>query len=100
MIDYIVVFFFVLLVDIFWTQYLISVQNRKVLFSGIYAALIYLLGAYVVILYNNNHNYIFIATIASFIGTTLTVKYKKIQEENPKYFKRMIKRYIRKFKNR
>lgn len=100
MIDYIVVFFCVLLVDIFWTQYLIGVQNRKVIFSGIYAALIYLLGAYVVILYNSNHNYVFVATIASFIGTAITVKYKKIQEENPKFFKIMFKRYIRKIKKR
>lgn len=100
MIDYIMVFFCVLLVDIFWTQYLISVQNRKVLFSGLYAALIYLLGAYVVILYNSNHVYILVATIASFIGTSLTVKYKNIVEKNPKYFKRMFKRYIRKIKKR
>lgn len=92
MLNYFLVFFSVILVDIAWTYYLITVQSRKPILAGIWAGIIYLIGAYVVILYNKDHSYIIVAAIASFIGTSLSVWYKKIIEEDKNYFRNFIKR--------
>ena len=93
MLNYILVFISVIFVDIAWTYYLITVQERKPVKAGFWAAVIYLLGAYVVILYNQDHSYIFIAAITSFIGTSLTVMFKKIVEKDKDYFKNIFKKY-------
>ena len=90
--NYILIFFAVIVVDIAWTYYLIKVQERNPIQAGIWASIIYLLGAYVVILYNQHHSYIIIAAIASFIGTALTVKYKKVLEKDKNVFKKLKKK--------
>ncbi len=64
-------------VDICWTLYLIKVQERRSVAAGIYATLIYLLGALVVTIYVTDKSLIIPALIGSFLGTFVAVEYKK-----------------------
>lgn len=78
--EYILIFIATIVVDVAWTLYLIKVEERKAIQSGIWAVVIYLLGALVVLSYSTNHLLLIPAVIGSFIGTAATVWYKKRKE--------------------
>jgi hypothetical protein len=75
--EYFLIFIATIVVDISWTLYLIKVEERKPVQSGIWAVVIYLFGALVVMSYTTNHLLIIPAILGSFIGTAGTVWYKK-----------------------
>lgn len=78
--EYILIFLGTVIVDIAWTLYLIKVEERSVFQSGMWAVVIYLVGALIVLSYSNNHLLLIPAVLGSFIGTAGTVWYKKRKE--------------------
>jgi hypothetical protein len=78
--EYVLIFIATIIVDVAWTLYLIKVEERKVVQSGVWAVVIYLVGALVVLSYSHNHYLLIPAVIGSFIGTAGTVWYKKRKE--------------------
>ena len=78
--EYILIFIATIIVDVAWTLYLIKVEERNVLQSGVWAVVIYLLGALIVLSYSTNHFLLIPAVLGSFIGTAGTVWYKKRKE--------------------
>jgi peptidoglycan biosynthesis protein MviN/MurJ (putative lipid II flippase) len=71
-----------ILADICWAYYFIKIEERKSISAGIWASLIYIFGAFTVTSYINDKTLIIAAIIGSFIGTSLTVEYKKRKEKN------------------
>lgn len=80
MMEYILIFIATIVVDVAWTLYMIKVEERKAIQSGIWAVVIYLLGALVVLSYSTNHLMLIPAVLGSFIGTAGTVWVKKRKE--------------------
>jgi peptidoglycan biosynthesis protein MviN/MurJ (putative lipid II flippase) len=71
-----------ILADICWAYYFIKIEERKSISAGIWASLIYIFGAFTVTSYINDKTLIIAAIIGSFVGTSLTVEYKKRKEKN------------------
>jgi hypothetical protein len=78
--EYVLIFIATIIVDVAWTLYLIKVEERNVIQSGVWAVVIYLLGALIVLSYSTNHLLLIPAVLGSFIGTAGTVWYKKRKE--------------------
>jgi hypothetical protein len=70
-----------IVVDICWTMFMIEVDKRKSVMSGIWAMGILLCGAFVTTEYVTDHRYIIPALIGSFIGTWGSVEWKKRNEQ-------------------
>lgn len=71
------------LADVCWTYYFIKIEERRSISAGLWASLIYVFGAFTVTSYIEDKTLIAAAIIGSFIGTALTVEYKK-RKENKK----------------
>lgn len=67
-------------VDVCWTYYFIKIDERKEIGAGIWAVILLLFSAFVTTNYVNDKTLIIAAAIGSFLGTYLTVKYKKNKE--------------------
>jgi hypothetical protein len=63
--------------DVFWALYFIKIQEKNPLLSGLYGSLIYLLGAFAVTQYTEDKSFIFAAVLGAFLGTYVTVEWKK-----------------------
>ena len=79
---FLIVMISMILADICWAYYFIKIEERKSISAGIWASLIYIFGAYTVTSYINDKSLIIAAIIGSFVGTSLTVEYKKRKEKN------------------
>ncbi len=77
MFKFTLVFLAMMVTDIFWTFYLISVEERKSVIAGLWAMALYISGAFVVSSYVQNRWLIIAAALGSFVGTWLTIEYKK-----------------------
>lgn len=84
MIEYWIKFFSVVLAvcigDICWTYYFIKVEERKAFAASVWSTLIMLVGAFSVGNYVEDKSLIFAAALGAFIGTYLSVWYKKRKE--------------------
>lgn len=84
MIDYWLKFFGVLvsvaIADVCWTYYFIKVEERKSIAAGLWSAVIMLLGAFSVENYVHDKSFIIAAVIGAFIGTSLSIHFKKNKE--------------------
>ena len=80
-IKFITIMISMFLADICWTYYFIKIEERKSLAAGIWAALIYIFGAFTVTSYIEDKRLIIAAIIGSFLGTWATVEYKKRKEK-------------------
>ncbi|MDD5625704.1 MAG: hypothetical protein PHG83_00885 [Patescibacteria group bacterium] len=69
------VFFSVAIADILWVFYIRRISQGKALSSAAFGSIIWLLSAFVVISYIKDLKQIIPATLGSFIGTYITVKY-------------------------
>lgn len=69
------------LADICWAYYFIKIEERKSTAAGIWAVLIYMFGAFTVTSYMQDRTLIIAAMIGSFLGTYLTIEYKKRKEK-------------------
>ena len=78
--QFILVFIAMTIADVCWTLYFISVDERKSITAGIWGSAIYLCGAFGVLSYTENKSLIIAAVLGSFVGTYLTVEYKKKKE--------------------
>lgn len=63
--------------DVFWALYFIKIQEKNPMMSGLYGSLIYLLGAFAVTQYTEDKTFIIAAVIGAFLGTYVTVEWKK-----------------------
>ena len=81
-IKFILVFFAMGLADVCWTYYFIKIDERKSVAAGIWGSAIYLCGAFGVLSYTEDRTLIIPAVLGSFVGTYLTVEYKKKKEKN------------------
>ena len=72
------------LADVCWAYYFIKIDERRSVAAGLWAALIYIFGAYTVTSYIEDKSLIAAAMIGSFLGTYCTIEYKKRKENKNK----------------
>ena len=77
MLEYINTFFSLFFIDIFYTYYLKSVTDSKVLVASLWSVVITILGANVVISYTTDHMLLIPAAMGAFCGTFVGMKYNK-----------------------
>lgn len=70
-----------MLADVTWTYYFIEVEARRPAQAGAWSALIILFGAFTAVNYMQDRRLIVAAMIGAFLGTYLTVRYKKSKED-------------------
>jgi uncharacterized membrane protein YczE len=80
--DYLLVFLFVFFTDIFYTQYLKSVQDNKILKASIWAGVVTLLPSIAVLLYVENHYTLIASILGAGCGTMVGMRFKKPNEVN------------------
>ena len=80
LIQFTLVFVAMALADVCWTYYFIKIDERKSVAAGIWGSLIYLCGAFGVLSYTQDKTLIIAAVLGSFVGTYLTIEYKKKKE--------------------
>lgn len=82
--EYTLKFFLVMITlfvaDVFWALYFLKIQEKNPLMSGIYGSVIYLLGAVAVTQYTEDKSFIIAAVIGAFLGTYVTVEWKRRKE--------------------
>lgn len=66
--------------DVCWALYFIKLEERKGIAAGSYASIIYLLGVFTVTHYVSDFTLIIPAIIGSFLGTWLTIEWKRRRE--------------------
>lgn len=69
-----------IITDMCWTFYLFAVEQRKSIIASVWAMFIYLFGAFVVSTYITDRKLIIAAALGSFVGTYITIEYKKWKE--------------------
>jgi hypothetical protein len=83
--DYLIKFIVVLVAmavtDVCWAYYFIKVGERRAVQAGLWAILLFFAGAVVTTNYVGDHTMMIAAAIGSFVGTYITVKYKKHKED-------------------
>ena len=88
MFEYIFKFFLVMvamiITDVCWTYYFIKIGERKSVQAGAWAILLFLSGAVVITNYVGDNTLVIAAAMGSFIGTWITVEFKKYNEDKEK----------------
>jgi hypothetical protein len=79
-VKFLLVMFSMALTDVCWAYYFIKVGERKAVQAGTWAVLLFFAGAIVTTNYVGDHSMMIAAAIGSFVGTWITVKYKKHKE--------------------
>lgn len=79
-----VVMFAMALTDVCWTYYFIKVNERRSVQAGTWAVLLFFSGAVVTTNYVDDNSLMIAAAVGSFIGTALTIEYKKRKEDKTK----------------
>jgi uncharacterized membrane protein YfcA len=82
MIDYIVTFFSIFLLDIVYTYYLRCVANDNAFGASSWSVACYILGSVAVISYTTNHWLVIPAVFGAFCGTYVGMKVKKRQPQD------------------
>lgn len=77
MIDYVVTFFAIFLLDVVYTYYLRCVTDNNVLGASFWSVACYILGTVAVINYTTNHWLVIPAIVGAFVGTFVGMKIKK-----------------------
>ena len=78
--QFILVFIAMAIADVCWTYYFIKIDERKSVAAGFWGSAIYLCGAFGVLSYTQDKTLIIAAILGLFVGTYLTVEYKKKKE--------------------
>lgn len=79
--EFIAVIIAVALADVCWTMFFIETTNKNEIKAGVWSALIMLCSAFAVTSYVGNKILIVAAMLGAFIGTYLTILYKKRKGE-------------------
>lgn len=74
MLDYIIVFTAVAVLDFLWASYVVHTASKNAMKSALYAMFMYLLGPLVVLTYIENRWTLIAAALGAFVGTYYTVK--------------------------
>ena len=69
------------LADVCWTYYFIKIEERKSAAAGIWGSAVYVCGAFGVLSYTEDKTLIIPAVLGAFVGTYLTIEYKKRKEK-------------------
>jgi type IV secretory pathway VirB6-like protein len=77
------VFVAMAIADICWAYYFIKIDERKSVAAGMWGSAIYICGAVSVVSYTQDRTLIIPAVLGAFVGTYLTIEYKK-RKENKK----------------
>lgn len=75
--DFLLVAVVVAVADVCWTMFFIETTKQNAVKAGVWSSLIMFCSAFAVTTYVNNKIYIIAAMIGSFVGTYLTIKYKR-----------------------
>ena len=78
---FILVFTAMALADVCWTYYFIKIEERKSVAAGIWGSAIYICGVFRVLSYTEDRRLIIPAVLGAFVGTYLTIEYKKRKEK-------------------
>ena len=81
-IESIITFFSIFLLDVVYTYYLRCVADNNVLGASFWSVACYLLGSVAVISYTTNHWLIIPAVAGAFCGTFAGMKIKKLNAQN------------------
>jgi hypothetical protein len=71
------VFVCAILVDVLWTLYIQSVNDKKAFFAALWSGMIFLAGGVNVIAYTKQPILLLAAALGGFVGTYITVRFKK-----------------------
>jgi uncharacterized protein YqgC (DUF456 family) len=71
------VFITMTIADVCWALYFIKINELKSISAGIWGSAIYICGAFGILSYTEDRTLIIPAIIGAFLGTYLTVEYKK-----------------------
>jgi len=74
LIDFILTFVAVAVLDFIWSKYISNIQKKNRLGASIAASIIYLMGSYVIVSYVNNNLLIISASLGAFVGTYISIK--------------------------
>lgn len=77
MTKYITAFFLMVLLDYGWAKYIAGIADKKALSASIWAVVIYLVGASLVLLVVEDRAIMIPASLGTFVGTYLAVKHKE-----------------------
>ncbi len=77
------VFVAMVIADVCWTYYFIKIEERKSLAAGVWGSALYVCGVFGVLSYTEDRTLIIPAVLGAFVGTYLTIEYKK-RKENKK----------------
>ena len=72
------------LTDICWAYYFMKVDERKSVSASLWAVALFICGATVTTNYVSDKSLLIAAAIGSFIGTYVTIEYKKRKENKTK----------------
>jgi hypothetical protein len=67
--------------DVCWAYYFIKIEERKSVAAGIWGSAIYICGVFGVLSYTEDKTLIIPAVLGAFVGTYLTIEYKKRKEK-------------------
>lgn len=70
----------VAIADAFWTLYFIETEKRNALMASVWSSLIILASAYATTSYVDDKRFVIAAVLGAFIGTFITISYKKRKE--------------------
>ena len=70
-----------ILADICWVFYFINIDERNSVKSGLWGIMVYVCSAVSIANYIDNNVYIVAAVLGSFIGTYISVEFKKWKEK-------------------
>ena len=76
--EYIITFFAIFFTDIFYTYYLMSVQNEQILKASLWATVVFLFACTAVINYTTNHWLLIPAALGAFSGTYVGMLIRKL----------------------
>jgi peptidoglycan biosynthesis protein MviN/MurJ (putative lipid II flippase) len=79
---FILVMLAMIVADICWAMYFIEIDKRRVYAAGIWSAVIIIASAFITTSYVEDKSMVPAAAIGAFIGTAVTVYYKKKKEQN------------------
>jgi len=75
MLEYIIVFLSMFVVDVFYAIYLKSIENNKPIFASFMAMIVFFVASIATIGYIDNHWLLIPACLGAFAGTWVGVKY-------------------------
>lgn len=83
-INFIITFIAVTVVDIFYTYYIKSVNENRAGIAGFWGSVVWLFGSLAVINYTSNHWLLIPACMGAFFGTYIGIKLRNLKSQPPK----------------